>query len=157
MKRKIILSSALILSLTALLLTGSDSTVKAQNQIKVIADTGMITLGQNQILRVIMKDGSNSVTLENFVVRRIEYSPGACNGGICKHTVASQNVSDPIPLRAGEAVSIDFRRCVFPICGGVRGVILSDSRDVQVNAMIIDTVTGEVVAFTTDLVIDVSG
>ena len=157
MKRKIILSSALILSLTALLLTGSDSTVKAQNQIKVIADTGMITLGQNQILRVIMKDGSNSVTLENFVVRRIEYSPGACNGGICKHTVASQDVSDPIPLRAGEAVSIDFRRCVFPICGGVRGVILSDSRDVQVNAMIIDTVTGEVVAFTTDLVIDVSG
>jgi hypothetical protein len=157
MKRKIILSSALILSLTALLLTGSDSRVAAQNQIKVIADTGMITLGQNQILRVIMKDGSNSVTLENFVVRRIEYSPGACNGGICKHTVASQNVSDPIPLRAGEAVSIDFRRCVFPICGGVRGVILSDSRDVQVNAMIIDTVTGEVVAFTTDLVIDVSG
>jgi hypothetical protein len=160
MKRKIILPIALVLSLTILLLTSSDSSVTAQNQLKIFADTGLITLGPNQELRLSVLSGTPTANGSfNFRVRRTTYAQEACADGVCKQSIESQNTSDVMTVLPGEAASISIRRCVSPICGGVyvRGAVLSDSRDVRVNASIIDTVTGEVVAFTTDLIIDVSG
>ena len=144
MKRKIILSIAFAAGLTILSLTASDSSVAAQSQIKIVADTGMITLGANQVLRVIMKDGSNSITLENYVVRRIEYSQDACGSGICKHTISSQNATAPIALAPNESLQVDLDWSAN--VSGVRIVVLSKNQSTQATAMIIDGATGEVVS-----------
>ncbi len=151
MKRKIILSTALILSLTILLLTSSDSRIEAQNQIKIVADTGMVTLGPNQELRLSILSGTPTANGSfNFRIRRMSYTQESCTGGVCKQNIETQTTSEVITVIPGEAVSIDFRRCIAPLCSGVfvRGVILSDSRDVRVNAMIIDTATGKIVSMT---------
>jgi hypothetical protein len=159
MKRKIILSIALALSVGLVALTRSDSPVAAQNQIKIVADTGVVTPGPNQELRLSVLSGTPTANgTFNFRVRQISYTQDRdCTGGACRLNVESQTVSDTITVAPGEAVSIDFRRCPFPACGGIRSVVLSDSRNVKVNAMIIDTATGEVVSVTTDLTIDASG
>ena len=147
MKRRITLSIALVLSIVLVSLMSSDSTVKAQQPERFVWDTGIVTLRENQILRMtlakyISRDGGF-----RGVIRRLSYTQGTCNGdGVCNLAVASQDTSDPVTLMTGEAVSIDFRRCISPICGGVRGIVLSNSRDVKVNAMIIDSATGEVVS-----------
>jgi len=158
MKRKIILAFAFALSLTTLLLTSSDSRVAAQNQIKIVADTGVVTLGPNQELRLSLLSGYPTTNGDfSFRLRQTSYAQPICTGGVCQLAVESQTVSDVITVAPNEAVSINFRRCIFPICGGIRGVVLSDRRDVKVNAMIIDTLTGEVVAVIPDYLIDVSG
>jgi hypothetical protein len=144
MKRRIAFLIALVLSVVYMSLTSSDSTVMAQSQVRIVADTGMVRLGPNQVLRTIMKDGDNNVTLENYAVRRFQYTQGDCTGGICQFAVASQNVSGPLPLTAGEALSVDVGPDIQG--NGVRAVVLSTSRDVRVNAMIIDSVTGSVVS-----------
>ncbi len=152
MKRKIILSRALILSLTILLLlqlTSSDSRVEAQNQIKIVADTGAVTLGPNQEMRLSILSGTPTANGNfNFRVRRIEYMPESCSGGVCKQTIASQSQSDIITLAPGEAASARFE---LTIDGhSVRAVVLGNSQDVQVNVMIIDTLTGKIVSIISD-------
>ena len=137
MKRRIILSIALTLSSTLLLLTNSDSTVKAQNQIRVVADTGMITLGPNQKLRLSIFDDTDGA--EKISFRRTVYAPGVCSGGICKHTASPPITSPVITLQPGESALYDL---IDPQ-GQVK--VLSNSRRTKVTAMIIDTVTGEIV------------
>ena len=140
MKRKITLSIALVLSLTIILLTSSDSRVEAQNQIKVVADTGVVTLGPNQKLRVsIMFDGFEGG--ERIAFRSIVYAPGVCSGGICKSAVASQTTSAVITLQPGEAALFDM---IDPQ-GQVK--VLSNSQKARVNILIIDSVTGEIVSY----------
>ena len=58
-------------------------------------------------------------------------------------------MSAPILLASNEAASFDI-----PSAGsGVRGVVVSSSRDVKVTSMIIDSATGEVVSlFTNDTI-----
>ena len=146
MKRRITLSIALALSIVSVSLMKSDSTANAQQPERFVWDTGVITIGEGQILRMtlakyISRDGGF-----RGVFRQLSYTQGTCNGdGVCNLAVASQDTSDPVTLMTGEAASIDFRRCISPICGGVRGIVLSNSRDVKLNAMIIDSATGEVV------------
>lgn len=143
MKRKITLSilTALVLCIVLVSLTSSDSRVEAQNQIRIVADTGMIKLGPNQVLRVIMKDGSNNMTLENYAFRRIEYTQDDCNGGVCRHTISSQSQTAPITLALGEALSFNVGPDVQG--NGVRAAVLSNSRNVLVTAAIINTLTGQ--------------
>jgi hypothetical protein len=149
MKRKITLSIALVLSLTLLMLTGSDSRVAAQNQIRVVADTGVITLGPNQILRVTVVGALDLNDLYLFRVNKRSYAQNACSDGICKLAVASQTTTNPITLMPGEAASIDIAG--DELQHGVRGVVLSNSRDIRVNAYIINAVTG---AFEADVLRD---
>jgi hypothetical protein len=140
MKRKIALAITLALSIVLVSLTSSDSRVAAQNQIRVVADTGVLTLGPNQILRTIIVGDVTGNAVPTF--KKIGYTQGACGGGgICKLTAAAQNTSDPIILTAGESAFFDVP-AEFP---AVRAVVLSNSRDVRVNVMIIDAATGEVV------------
>ena len=157
MKRKVTVSIALVLSIVLVSLIKSDSHVAAQNQIKIVADTGIIRIGPNQILRLTATPAGGN---HNFRFRQLEYEPVTSEAGITTLAVSSQTASDLITLTPDEAVSVDVRRCIYPMCGGVyvRGVVLSNSRNVRVNASIIDAVTGEVVSFaTTDLMIDVGG
>ncbi len=140
MKRKITLSIAFVLSIVLVSLMSSDSTVKAQNQIKIIGDTGVITLGPNQKLRVTVLGYGSFGELPRVRFTQTKYAQVACNGGVCKLAAVSQTASDVITLQSGEAALFDM---IDPQ-GQVK--ILSNSRNVRVNALIIDTVTGDVVS-----------
>ena len=148
MKRRIILSIALALSVVLLSLTSSDSTANAARTRRFVADTGMITLGPNQMLRVTVAAATDGFPTENisFNCGRITYSEGTCDSGACKHSISSQTTTDPIRLAPGEAASMDIART--PSSSGVRGkvVLLNASLPgvptVPLNATIINTDTG---------------
>src|SRR5687768_1531380 len=142
MKRKITLSIALALSIVFASLMSSNRTALAQQTKKYIADTGVITLTPNQSLRVTVvrsNNSSDSPPLEHIIqFRLIIYTENACNGSICKQTVASVLNSGAIELMPGET-----SWATFP-SGIVRGMVLSNRPDVQVNIIIINNLTGEV-------------
>ncbi len=141
MKRKIILSIALTLSAITLGLLKSDSTVNAEPPQRFVFDTGIISLGNNQILRVTSVDGELGGGLYGEVVRRFEYQQTGCEAGICKQTIASQTITPPMTVAPNEAVSIDTQN------GGMRRiVILSNKRTLKVTAIVFDTSTQRVVS-----------
>ncbi len=76
MKHKITLSIALVLSIMSVLLMSSDSSVEAQNQIRVVGDTGFIAAVLDQDLnsfRVTVNTGAgNDAVAVRF--RRIDYT-----------------------------------------------------------------------------------
>jgi hypothetical protein len=142
MKRRITLS--VVCALCIVLVSMMSSTVKAQNQIKVVADTGMISLGENQVLRISASPAGGNYT---FAFRRMEYTQPSCIGSVCKQSVSSQTTSPQIMVTSGEAVSFDipasFMGGVFV---GVRGMVFSNSRNVRVTCQIIDAITGKIVS-----------
>ena len=153
MKRKIILSIALVVSIVLVSLTSSDSTAKAQQQNRFKADTGIVTLGPNQILRIVVDptDPSENTFLR---FRQMGYMQSTCSGGVCKLAVASQNTSAPITLMPGETATFDIPSSFLGgVSVAVRGVVESNNRDVRVNAMIIDNATGEVLSVLIALII----
>lgn len=140
MKRRIALSIVLALSAMLVSLTSSDSTVRAQQQAKFRADTGIVTLGPNQVLRVTATasvDGADFLALR---FRRIQYGQTGCDGEVCKLGSVTDLIIDPITLMAGEAASMDLAQGGFK---GVRIMVQSNRRAVRATAMIINTLTGE--------------
>src|SRR5262245_9253628 len=107
MKRKLTLAMALALGSLLVSLTSSDSTARAQQQSKFRADTGIVTLGPNEVLRVTVNtvDGNDFLALR---VRRMQYAQGACDGGVCKLASVTDLIIDPLTLMPGEAASIDL-------------------------------------------------
>jgi hypothetical protein len=142
MKRKIILSIALLLSIASLLLIKFNSTVNAEQPQKFVWDTGVVTLGENQILRVVSVDGELGGGIYGEVIRRIEYQQGACEAGICKQTIASQTTTPPITHAPNEALSIDT-----PNGGSWRIVGVTRNRNARVTMIVFDTSTQRVVSF----------
>ena len=142
MKQKITISIALVLSITILALMRSDSTAQAQNQIKIVADTGVVTLGPGQTLRlsIISPRDSASGLPTGVRFRQVNYMESGCSGAVCKQVVSSQNVSDVVTLQPGEAALFDM---IDPT-GQV--LVLSNNQDVRVNAMIIESATGKIVS-----------
>ena len=143
MKRRIALSIALALGVVLLSLMSADSTAKAQPGRTFVADTGVITLGPNQILRMTVANGLNEATVR---FRRLEYTQGTCDGGVCKHIISAQTTSNPTTLAPGDAARLDIagHETCSP-CDAVRAVVTSN-RNVRVNALIISTTTGEVLS-----------
>ena len=144
MKRRVTLSIVLAAILISLSLTSSDFTASAQRPSRFTADTGVITLGPNQILRMTVVNRGKADSKVGF--RKMAYTQGSCSSGVCVHAVASQTTSDPLTLAPGEAASIDIANTSF----GVRGVAVMDYPDDSVVAQIIDTTTGGIVAFLID-------
>ncbi len=140
MKRKITLTMALVLGSLLLSLASSDSTARAQQQAKFRADTGIVTLGPNQVLRVTATadvDGNDFLAVR---FRRIQYTKGTCNGGVCKLGSVTDLIIDPIALMPGETTSMDLSQNGFD---GARIMFQANRRNVRATAMIINTVTGE--------------
>jgi hypothetical protein len=137
MKRKIILSLALALSIVLVSLIKSDSTVSAEPPQRFTFDTGLVQLGSNQILRVsIAGQGSGDPILTEF--RKLTYTQTACDAGVCKQAISSQTVSAPLALAPSEAAVIDCEGYAY-----CRVVVSSNSPKVRVNAQLIDAATGE--------------
>jgi hypothetical protein len=149
LKRKRTLSLVFGLSLL-LSLISSDST--AQPEQRFFAVTGMISPGPNQIIRLTVNAGAENDTI---TVRFMEtdYMKGPCSpDGACKYTVKSEKTSAPLTLAPGEGASFDLNSDAsntedshpYPNAFA-RGVVLSNSRNAQVIAQIINTVNGNVV------------
>jgi hypothetical protein len=140
MKRKIALTMALVLGGLLVSLMSSDSVARAQQQAKFRADTGIVTLGPNQVLRVTatsIVDGNDFLAVR---FRRMQYAQGMCNGGVCKLASVTDLIIDPITVRSGEGASMDLAQAGF---NGVRIMVQCNSRNVRATATIINTLTGE--------------
>jgi hypothetical protein len=148
MKRRITLSIALSLCIGLLALMSSDSTANAQHQqglFRYYGDAGIVTLGPNQILRIMVAPVAGRTVPTGSVTFHIDgstYSQSGCNNGACMHTLTSQTTTGPITLSLNQGTSFDIRQT--PSSSGVRGEIFSNSPNIQVNALIIDTTTGGV-------------
>lgn len=142
MKRKITLSIAIALSIALLSLIRSDSTVSAEPPQRFIFDTGVVTLGANQILQVTAVSGQGVGDPVPTVFRQRNYMPTACDGGVCKYAVSSQMMSDPLLLAPNEAATFT---CI-PGSVTVRAAVLSNTRNLRVNAIVFDTSTQRVVS-----------
>ncbi len=145
MKRQI--TASIFISLSLLLLLASfTSTAHGQQPRRFASDTGIIPLGEDQVLRITVNGLGGNDTI-NVRFRRIGYAQGSCDSGVCIQTIAAQTTSDSITLTAGEGASIDIPSSfIGGVFVGVRGVVLTSSQEVKVTVLIIDTATGKVVA-----------
>jgi hypothetical protein len=137
MKRSISITIVTALTLMMVSLISSDSTANAAPPPIFRADTGLIIPGPHQKVRLTISGFGEDLLRVQF--RQINYSQEVCNGGLCKHNISSQTTSDLITLMPGEAASFDIPNTAF----GVRGVVVSNRRNVRATAAIIDTITGE--------------
>ena len=145
MKRRMTLSIALALSVL-LPLVSLPAAAHGQQPQRFTADTGVLTLGPGQILRVTVAakeiDKSSPPLLVRF--RRTQYAQGSCNSdGVCKHNFIGTDVTGTLSLAAGEAASYDIQQ----IGSAVRGVVLTNNRNARVVCLIINTATGKVDSF----------
>jgi hypothetical protein len=139
--RRIIFCLVLCLGLTGVLLLGSDFTTRAQPSEKHIWDTGAVSLGPNQVLRITVTHSLqvNTSPIE-FRIGRTIYTPGGCNpDGVCK-LIGTNTYTGPTTLLAGQAATYDA--LVATTYG--RGTVISNSRNLQVRASIVDGTTGDV-------------
>ena len=139
MKRNIALALG-ALSLVLVSLLSSDSSVRAQQDRKLVTfDTGVVSLGPNQRLRLSVTGGdfnSDGDTTVGF--RAIQYAQGVCGGGVCQFANAGVTTSGPFTLAAGEGVSLELVATTYG-----RGIVSSNRKNVRVTASIINTVTGD--------------
>jgi hypothetical protein len=141
MKRRIALTIVLAVSVMSLSLVGLDSTARAQQPSRFKGDTGIASLGSNQILRITVALGDTATHEARVTFRKAEYAPSLCNNeGVCRQVVASQTTTTPISLAAGEAASIDIAGHAGG--AGVRGFVLCNNENVKVTAQLIDVATG---------------
>lgn len=144
MKRKITLSIALVLSVVLLSLMRSDSTATAAPPQRYTFDTGYLTPGANQFVRITVALGDTGThEVGHLRFRRIQATQGSCSGGICAHSVASQTTSETLTLAQDGGFSTDIYSANPG--QGVRGIVLSDNKNLRVNVLVIDEDTGSVV------------
>ena len=137
MKRSIALTVALAVSMILLSLASSDSTTQAQQRGRLFRwDTGVVSLGPNQVLRIVGDWNGDGDTTVGF--REIKYGQGTCNGTVCKLITMSTATSGPHSLAAGEAISLELLATTYG-----RAIVTSNRRDMRVTASIINTTTGE--------------
>ncbi|MFN2576628.1 MAG: hypothetical protein ABR607_02950 [Pyrinomonadaceae bacterium] len=146
MKRQMTISVALLLTILLTAMTWAPA-VRGQtpgdnvNMRKIVIDTGAVSLGLNQALRVTGDWNGDGKDVVQF--RQMTYMPEGCSGGVCKHSIASQSTSAPVKLASGEAASIDI--VSSPEYFAVRAIVLSEHPNLHVNAMIIDMTTGNII------------
>ena len=136
MKRSIALAVVLAVSVIMLSLASSDSVSQAQQRRLFQWDTGIVSLGPNQVLRITGDWNGDGDTTVGF--REIKYGQGACNGAVCKLITIGTTTSGPHNVAAGEAISLELVATTYG-----RGIVTSNRRDAQVTASIINTTTGE--------------
>lgn len=147
MKRRIILTIGLILTVGLIGMTVSDSNVEAQRNRSFMANAGMVVVGPNQKLLVTVASLVNNEQVKTRYIKS-HYQQLMCNGsGMCQYSSDPQTVSPPITLMPGEASTLEL---LGP--GNWFIAVSSDSPNVHVNVMVKDNATGGVVStFALDL------
>ncbi len=141
MKRRIALSIALTLSVLVSL-ASSDSSAHVQQGRRRVADSGIVSLGPNQVLRIIVNglDGNDTISVRFAWTK---YMQASCNAdGVCRHVVQSQGSTAPVSVEANESASYD----VQGFGGSVRVGIIVAGEGADKDLFIINKATGEVVS-----------
>ena len=143
MKKRILLSVAVVLTVVVFSALRNDPMANAAAPQRYAYDTGVITFGEDQILRITVAlgdTGTHATALVGF--RTAQYSTGACSGGVCGHAISSQTNSSPTTLAAGEGVSLNLLGTTYG-GDGVRATVLSDAKNLRVTMLVIDAATSE--------------
>ena len=141
MKRQSILTIAMALGLFMSFVSFPLTAQAQQPPKRFRGDTGVITLGMGQVLRITIASEGFEDTI--FAVRFawMKYMPTGCNAdGVCRHMIQSQGVTAPVNFGANQAASDD----VQGTGDGVRVSVFVAAGDVNGDAQIINTATGEV-------------
>lgn len=147
MKRRITLTIALVLSVVLVSLMRSDSAANAAPPQRFKTSTGVVTPAAGQTLRVTVVSAQPSDPTDFDIVFH-EFTASGCNGtpAVCRHTINSRGATPVISL-GNDAFSLDL-----PGTGnGVGVTVTSNSRNVRVNAIILDAATGDIIALTPPL------
>src|SRR5829696_3752326 len=139
MKRKIILSIALVLTIVLISLTSSDSRVEAEIQTRYSAGTGVIALTANQNLSLSVAvgdtNGDASISGNDAIVvrfRRTRYMKTGCDGGVCRYVIESQSTTAPIVVMPDEAGNLEVMGNQIGPDAAVSIEVLSSSRNARV-------------------------
>ncbi len=128
---------ALAVSMILLSLASFDSVTQAQQRGRLFQwDTGVVSQGPNQVLRITGDWNGDGDTTVGF--REIKYGQGTCNGTVCTLVTISTMTSGPHKLADGEAISLELIATTYG-----RGIVTSNRRNMRVTASIINTTTGE--------------
>jgi hypothetical protein len=140
MKRQLTLSIVVTLSVL-LSLVSFPSTVQGQQSQRFSADSGVVTLGAGQVLRLtVAGTGGNDTIRVRF--RWARYAPAGCNSdGVCRQTLISQGTTPLETLGSADAIHYDQGDP-----SGIRVAVESNSQNVRVVFQIIDTSTGDIIA-----------
>ena len=144
MKRRI-LAIALAVNAGIILLTAVENT-PAQNQLRPVADTGVIKVGSGQLLRVSLTGDFNPDEVVRVRFTKIGYEPCQASPKLCE---LSRTTSPAITLGSGEAVAIDWGDGAPD---DQRIVVVSNNRNVRVTGMLIDRFTGETKSIIVNLI-----
>lgn len=137
-----ILSIALAMIVVVVSLMTSDSPVQAEPPQRFGSDSGIIIPGPHQKVRLTITGSGEDLLMVQF--RQMTYAQDVCNDGVCKSSIVSNQASAPMTLMPGEAASIDIPASfIGGVSVGVRAVVISNRRDVRVNAFVIDTISGQ--------------
>ena len=121
-----------------LLLLGSASALEAQSAGRRVVDTGVISLGPGQFLRVTVASASGDDVRVRF--HRLQYSAGPCSSqDVCALSLASRVTSAPVTLAPGEAFYVDIGTTEQ-----ARVLVFGDSR-VRVTAHVVDAATRQII------------
>lgn len=135
MRGKITLSITLVLITGIAFLTVSDSA--HADRMNRVADSGIITLGPNQILRVSVCPGDYNSEDITIMFRQMRYIE---QGNV--YRIAAQTVSNPITLAPNEAAVVDGADFA-----AWRTVVLASRPNVKVTGIVFDTSTMRVVSY----------
>lgn len=135
MKRKITLTGLIALTIGIVFITSNH----AQNQVRVVADTGIISIGPNQILRI-SGDGVDQDDPITFRFRRVGYQATTEAPGIMKYSIVSSTITNPIVVDGGEGVALVQGNQIGT--DAVRIIVMSNRPNVRVNAALVDAATG---------------
>ena len=121
MKRRITFTVVFIAITCGILLSLPNSHSTAAAPRVLTADSGAITLGPGQKLRITVNgQGGNDALTVRF--RRMSYSRvGPDINGVMKYTLAAEDTSAPITVTENEAVWVDIDRTAYD---AVRGVVI---------------------------------
>ena len=124
----------------AVLFSTSAYQASGQNRLLPIADTGVLTLGSSQILRISVAAGDVNGDTDVVVrFRQMKYEP--CSPPSGKLCIMNNMLSAPIVLASSEATQVDAADYVL-----WRTIVLSNRRDVKVTGIVFDTSTQRVVS-----------
>ena len=114
---------------------------------RLIASSGVIRLGPDQILRITVNGQAGNDRLNVHFIGM--YYVGSANGGVWKTSSVVQDTSGPIRLAEDEAASFDIRQTGFDAVGGeviIRGYTGTTAVNDGVLFQIIKASTGEIIS-----------
>jgi hypothetical protein len=141
-RRKIVATG--IAALLALATTTVPATAQTAPRGRVIGDTGLVTLGPDQVLRLSVFHILPYIEQDNlFKLATLRFAPGACPGGACPHELVSDELSPAMTVSGPNGMTVDIPAGAS---SGVRAVVHSQSRRLRVTATIVDANTNQIIA-----------